>query len=139
MSVQDFLSVPMDGFAQQLADLVDRAGVARQYVTGGPALAAELDGRVVACCGVLLAGKGGEAWAMVDHTAARLCPVALTRAVRRGLDGIMEQNGLGSLVCTVHPADTMGRRWAGAVGFRDSGKRVDMGGIPYNLYVRGGA
>lgn len=138
MRVADFLAVPRDEFARKLETVAPLEELALAYIAHGPAFAALLDGQVAACAGVWINGSQGESWALVNHALARRVPLGLTRAVRRMLDRITRDFSLAQIICTVHPDNAMGARWAGACGFAATGEGVELGGETYNLYARAG-
>lgn len=84
----------------------------------GPALSAEVDGRIIASAGVAFQGFGmGVLWAFVSKDAGRHF-VRLDRSVRR----LLELTGLKRIEATTEASFVQGCRWLALLGFENEGR-----------------
>ena len=96
-------------------------GDALAAVTAGPAWTLCLEGRPVACGGVVLLWRGvGEAWSL---SAAGLGPFALRlhRTVAARLAEAEAGHGLHRIQASVRSDNNEGRRWLARLNFREEG------------------
>lgn len=85
--------------------------------TGGPAVSAEHNGEIIACCGVAYtAFKGGMLWGFVSKDAGRHM-VRLHKCLRRFL-GLIKARRLDA---TVEAGFAPGCRWLALLGFECEG------------------
>ena len=92
-----------------------------EYLTAlatlGPAISGEVDGRIVACGGVVKQLFGlGTAWALFDQSAGRHF-IRMDRVMR----GVLETAGLRRIEATVETDFTPGCRWLSLLGFHSEG------------------
>ncbi|MBU1002372.1 MAG: hypothetical protein KKE73_07595 [Proteobacteria bacterium] len=127
----DGLGVASLGHGRDLGRLV------ALYVQSGPAFTALVRGCVAACGGVAVQpGATGNAWMFTSALAGEQ-PVALARAVRRGLESIEAEQGLTRIQTTAHCRLGVPPRWFEFLGFAREGLlRRLVGEDDYYLYAR---
>ena len=101
-----------------------------------PAFTGVEAGKAAICAGFVINGKTGQVWAVLSDS-IRGKPFALHRAVKCGMERIIEQRGLGRLEATCHARFPAAQRWLERLDFRLSTNcEVRIGGQPYLRYVR---
>ncbi|NJB68532.1 hypothetical protein GGQ74_002205 [Desulfobaculum xiamenense] len=115
----------------------DPLRLGRVYAAGGPAFTGLVDGRPVACAGIVLGAPGvGDGWALtgveVPHFALSFC-----RAFSRMLPALMAEWHLVRVQALVLEEHATSRRWLERLGFECEGLlRRFSGGRNYYIYAR---
>ncbi|BBD08746.1 uncharacterized protein DFE_2020 [Desulfovibrio ferrophilus] len=120
-----------------LGDGRDLGRLAEFYARSGPAFTVLVRGCVAACAGVAVQpGATGNAW-MFSGTLIGEQPVAVARAIRRGLEDIECEHGLTRIQTTAHHSLDLPPRWYAFLGFSREGLlRRLVGDDDYYLYAR---
>jgi RimJ/RimL family protein N-acetyltransferase len=126
---------PFDAVAVEGFDL---RAMAEARVQLGPAWSALSGARVLGCAGIVPLWRGvGAAW-LLGGDELRRHPLALHRAVARGLPRAMRGLGLRRLQISVHENFAASLRWVERLGFRHEGAMPAYGpnGDTYIRYAR---
>lgn len=109
--------------------------IEKSYRQLGPAFTGVEAGRAIGCAGVVIDGKNGRVWAVLSDS-IRGKPFALHRAVKSGLELIVEQHGIERLEATCLAQFVTAQRWLERLGFRLADNGATFGGPSYLGYVR---
>jgi len=109
------------GFAADAVFASDRHDREAASVAAGPAWTLRLDGRPVACGGIVLLWRGvGEAWSLSASGLGGRA-LAVHRLVAERLAAAEREHGLHRIQASVHIDNRRGRRWVAALGFEEEG------------------
>lgn len=126
---------PFDAIAVEGLDL---RAMAASRADVGPAWSAVADGRILGCAGIVPLWRGVAAGWLFGGEELRRHPVALHRAVARGVPQAMRGLGLHRLQISVHENFAASLAWVERLGFVKEGAMPGYGpnGDNYIRYAR---
>lgn len=110
----------------------------RVYQERGPAFTGLVEGEIMGCAGVCLLWRGvGAAW-LVTGPLVPQYPLAFHRAIRDGLQTVMESLHVWRLQADIHQGHEVSQRWVRRLGFAYEGILHKYGpdGADYVRYAR---
>lgn len=122
----------------ELGSLEDWRERAKLYKRAGPAFTGVIDGQIMGSCGLIILWPGvAEGWMVSTNLVAKL-PLTFHRAVTRGMDRLIKENGLRRIQVAIHADHKKSRNWITRLGFFYEGQMVSYGpdGSDYHRYGR---
>ncbi len=99
---------------------------ATAHTLPGPAFSGIEVGRVLGCAGIVILGSSGIAWACLSDS-LRKRPMVLHRAVKRGIEKIIEEHGLKRLEASCIEDFESAAHWLKRLGFKSYGTKYSNG------------
>lgn len=108
------------------------------YAKTGTAYTLRVDGQVVAVAGLIMHWRHvGELWAVTSSLVTKY-PVAFHRAIKLGLEELIETHKLHRVECTVLIGHKVSVKWLNRLGFEIEGikRKYDPNGNDYFMMAR---